>query len=82
MSSVNEPNILFQSVGKYCQREVITATAGDPLIGSAAVMREHGVSSLVVYAEGIPAGIVTDRDLRNKVVAQVLTSKPLLWPGL
>ena len=35
-------------------------------------MRQRNISSLVVCAAGSPVGILTDRDLRNKVVARGL----------
>lgn len=67
---MNELNTLFQAVGEHCRREVITCSADDPLVEAAAIMRAHGISSLVVCRAGVPAGMVTDRDLRNKVVAE------------
>jgi CBS domain-containing protein len=36
----------------------------------AGIMREKNISSVVVCENGAPTGIVTDRDLRNKVVAR------------
>ena len=63
-------NILFQPVGNYCRREVATCGPDDPLVDAAAQMSSRGISSLVVCDSGKPVGIVTDRDLRNKVVAK------------
>lgn len=63
-------NILFQPVGNYCRREVATCRPDDPLVDAAARMSNLGISSLVVCESGKPVGIVTDRDLRNKVVAR------------
>ena len=74
---MNQLNILFQPVGRYCRREVITCTPGDPLQSAAQTMREHGISSLVVCRDGVPVGIISDRDLRNKVVARGLDIAPL-----
>ncbi len=70
-------NVLFQPVGNYCHRNVITCTPDDPLVEAAAVMREHHISSLVVCRDGLPMGMVSDRDLRNKVVAQGLDPRTL-----
>jgi CBS domain-containing protein len=47
-------------------RVAATATVGD----AARVMREQGISSVLVDAS--PLGIVTDRDFRNKVLAEGL----------
>ncbi|MGE0155888.1 MAG: DUF294 nucleotidyltransferase-like domain-containing protein, partial [Geobacter sp.] len=64
-----ELNVLFQPVGQYCRREVITCAAVEPLVTAATLMRERNISSLVTTEQGQPVGIITDRDLRNKVVA-------------
>jgi len=67
-----EVNTLFQPVGQFCRREVVTCDVADPLVTVAATMRRHNISSVVVCSEGAPIGIITDRDLRNKVVARGL----------
>jgi len=64
-----EVNTLFQPVGQFCRREVVTCEVADPLVKVASTMRTHNISSVVVCRGGNPIGIVTDRDLRNKVVA-------------
>jgi CBS domain-containing protein len=61
---------LFQPVGNFCRREVITCAADDPLVTVGEIMRTRNISSVVVSDGSIPVGIVTDRDLRNKVVAR------------
>src|SRR5690606_38458333 len=43
-----------------------------PVSGAARTMSEHGVSSLLVGEDGRLDGILTDRDLRNRVVARGL----------
>lgn len=65
-------NALFLSVGKYCRRDVVTCSPSDHLVDAATLMRRRNISSLVVCTEEIPIGILTDRDLRNKVVARGL----------
>lgn len=65
-------NIFFTPVGAICRRSVMTCPTTQPLVEAAARMREHNISSLVACEDGDPRGIVTDRDLRNKVVAQGL----------
>jgi len=67
-----DPNALFLKVGNYCRRKVITCSQADRLTDAAATMQRHNISSLVVCAAEKPLGILTDRDLRNKVVAQGL----------
>ena len=67
-----ELNALFLTVGNHCRREVITCAPAERLTAAAAIMQRRNISSLVVCAAGNPVGILTDRDLRNKVVAQGL----------
>ena len=64
-----EENIFFLPVKDFCRRDVVTCSPDDTVIGAAALMREKNISSLVVCSAGEPIGIITDRDLRNKVVA-------------
>ena len=50
--------------------DVITAARDDTALSVAQTMRDRGVGSVVVTdAEGDPAGIVTDRDLALRVLA-------------
>lgn len=74
---MNDLNVLFQPVEQYCHREVITCSPDDPVADAAAVMQKRRISSLVVCRDGVPVGMVTDRDLRNKVVAQGLDIRNL-----
>lgn len=67
---MSELNVLFQPVGSYCRREVITCSPEDGLVDAVEIMRQRNISSLVVCSDGTPHGILTDRDLRNKVVAR------------
>jgi CBS domain-containing protein len=64
-----EANTLFLPVGNFCRREVVTCDADQPLVAVAGIMRRHNISSVVITDDRMPTGIVTDRDLRNKVVA-------------
>ncbi len=64
-----EENVFSIPVSDFCRRELISCSVNDRVLDAAAAMREKGVSSVVVYDDGAPVGIITDRDLRNKVVA-------------
>jgi len=66
---VAEENVFFLPIREHCRRQVTTCSPEDPLVTVAATMREQNISSVVVCVDGAPVGIVTDRDLRNKVVA-------------
>ena len=69
---MSEDNILFQPIKKYCRRDVATCGPGDSVLRVAQIMRDLRISSVIICAGHEPTGIVTDRDLRNKVVAQGL----------
>lgn len=64
--------LLFTTpVGDLITREVITASQDTSIKDAAEVMSQNGISSLVILdSDGIPIGIVTDRDLRDKVVSR------------
>ena len=59
------------SIGKICTREVYLAEAEESTYSAAQRMREHSVGTLVVLdKDKKPSGIVTDRDLVMKVIAE------------
>ncbi len=60
----------FLPVKDHCHRDLITCHVNDSVQFAAEVMRDREISSLIVCDEdNQPVGIMTDRDLRNKVVA-------------
>jgi len=65
-----DANLLFQPVKNYCRTTVATCSLHDTVQQVAAEMRSRNISSMVVCDDKQPVGILTDRDLRNKVVAQ------------
>ena len=67
----NGHRILFATpVGEMVHREPVAAAEDTPIQEAARLMAEHGISSLVVVDRSdAPVGIMTDRDLREKVVA-------------
>lgn len=65
-----EGNILFLPVKDFCHRNVVTCSPKESVLAVAELMRSKNISSVVVCEKGSPAGILTDRDLRNKVVAE------------
>jgi len=63
--------ILFTTtVEEIASKNVISIPEQTPIKEAARVMCENGISSLVIMNnDGIPVGIITDKDLRKKVVA-------------
>lgn len=59
------------SIGRICLGEVDVAELGETVRTAAQRMQQRNVGSLVVVAEGMtPIGIVTDRDLVLRVLAE------------
>lgn len=55
----------------HYRREVVTILASAPVRDAADLMRDKATGSLVVMSEtGSPVGIVTDRDLLERVIAE------------
>jgi CBS domain-containing protein len=61
------------AIGEICSRQVVFIGRNESCAQAARLMREHHVGSLVVVEEpaapGVPAGMVTDRDLAVGVMA-------------
>jgi CBS domain-containing protein len=55
---------------EYYTREVVSISPDAPCREIAEVMKSQGVGSVVVNEDGKPVGIVTDRDLLRRVVAE------------
>ena len=67
---MSDESTFFLPVKDHCHRDLITCHIGDKVIEAATVMRDKSISSLIACDDkGLPVGIMTDRDLRNKVVA-------------
>jgi CBS domain-containing protein len=65
-----EPRLLTTPIGALTTREVVAGPGDLTIREAASIMSRNRVSSLVILdAAGNPAGIVTDRDLREKVAA-------------
>ena len=52
------------------QRAAITCGPDTTAAEIAQLMSREGIGSVVVVSDGLPAGIVTDRDLRRKIVGE------------
>jgi CBS domain-containing protein len=64
--------ILFtMPVGELASKGVISASQNISIQESAEIMANYRISSLILIDEtGVPSGIITDRDLRDKVVSK------------
>lgn len=64
---------LSVAVGSLSRRSPIFVSAHTTIVEAAQLMRHEGISSVLVRSD--PDGIVTDRDLRNRVLAAELSPK-------
>lgn len=58
------------SIGEICVREVVIAKARDSVHKAAQLMRDFSVRTVVVTKGRHPVGILTDRDITVRVVAE------------
>lgn len=65
-------NLLTQPVGSLVRRASVVASPHDTIHQVAQLMRQEKVSSVMLLEGDRIAGIVTDRDLRNRVLANAL----------
>lgn len=71
------------TAGWVCTREVHFAGPEEPVRAVAARMRDRGVGAILVLdAERVPVGIVTDRDLVIRVLAAGLDPDETLLAGV
>ena len=61
------------TIASYCQREVVTVSATVSVIDAARLMRDRHVGCVIATvdgaADGVPVGVLTDRDIVVAVLA-------------
>jgi CBS domain-containing protein len=78
-SSDDYVSLITTPVRSLLKRAPVTLPPQTPIIDAARLMREHRISSVLIVQDGALFGLITDRDLRNRVVAAGLdTSRPIL----
>lgn len=65
-------NLLSAPIRTLVKREPVTLLPSASIRAAAELMRAQGVSSVLLVEQGRLTGLVTDRDLRNRVVADGL----------
>ncbi|MDP2992171.1 MAG: CBS domain-containing protein, partial [Deltaproteobacteria bacterium] len=58
------------SIGEICIREVVIAKATDSIHKAAQLMRDYSVRTVIITENRHPIGILTDRDITIRVVAE------------
>lgn len=66
-----ESSLFRRRVKELMSSPVVTCRANDAVTGVAALMQEHNISSVVVIDdEGQPIGLITERELVSKLIAE------------
>lgn len=65
-------NLVTTPVRSLIKRAPVTVSPETPIIEAARIMREHRISSVLVVRGDELLGLITDRDLRDRVVAEGL----------
>ena len=77
-SSDDHVSLITTPVRSLLKRAPVTLPPQTPIIDAARLMREHRISSVLIVQDGALFGLITDRDLRNRVVAAGLdSSRPI-----
>lgn len=63
------PGLMTRSVRSLLRRAPVVLTPAASIREAAELMRVERVSSVLLMADGAPWGLLTDRDLRNRVIA-------------
>lgn len=71
--SPNDTGLLNQSLQELIKKSPITLPPQTPVIEVARTMRKQGVSSVMLVEREHLFGLITDRDLRNRVLADRLS---------
>lgn len=90
-SSYDNPNLMSMTLRELVARAPVSISPEATIQAAAKKMSEARVSSLLVVSEGVLQGIVTDRDLRSRVVATgrdltepvgaIMSANPTTMPG-
>jgi CBS domain-containing protein len=70
VSAPGELSLFAHRVRDLVKRPPVVAPPESSVVEIARLLSREGVGSIVITADGQPVGIVTDRDLRRKVVAE------------
>jgi CBS domain-containing protein len=82
MPAPDDVSALLRRVADLVARSAVTCDPATTAADIAHLMSREGVGSVVVLADGRPVGIITDRDLRRKVVGEGRDSRTTLASAL
>jgi CBS domain-containing protein len=69
--------MMAQVVRDIMTKEIVTIDEGETALEAARIMSERRISSLIVVKDGVPMGIITERDFVKKVCAKQLEASAI-----
>jgi CBS domain-containing protein len=69
--------MMAELVRDIMTKEIITIDEGETVLEAARIMSQRGISSLIVVKDGVPKGIITERDFVKKVCAKQLEASAI-----
>ena len=65
------------TVRSFVKTDPLTIDTNESAYDAARMMRENGEGNVLITVKGVPVGIVTERDILNKVAADTLLSEAI-----
>lgn len=65
------------TVRNFVKTDALIVDANRSVLEAARAMRENGVGNCIVSINGVPVGIVTERDMLNRIAAEDLLSSSI-----
>lgn len=67
---MEEKTLLFKPIRDILKKEVFIASFDDSIKDIASLMKKKNISGVIIAKDNYPLGIITDRDFRNKIIAE------------
>jgi CBS domain-containing protein len=69
--------MMAEVVRDIMTKDIVTIDEGETALEAARIMSQRGISSLIVVRDGVPKGIITERDFVKKVCAKQLEASEI-----
>src|SRR5919199_733715 len=69
--------MMAEIVREIMTKDIVTINEDQTALEAARIMSEKGISSLIVLKDGVPQGIITERDFVKKICAKQLQSSEI-----
>jgi CBS domain-containing protein len=69
--------MMAEIVRDIMTKDIVTIDEGETALEAARIMSQRGISSLIVMKDGVPKGIITERDFVKKVCAKQIEASAI-----